>query len=485
MELNARRTWERAQKFFGARIWSVGVDEVRRSRALLYRASRILYATVRGLRDKRVNFRAAALTYFSVLSVVPFLAFAFSVIKGFGFYQRLVDESIRPYLQLTFGGNPSLLQGFEKLLGFVEQTDFSKLGTVGILVLAYTSISLLSTIETALNDIWDAKSSRPLLRQVTDYTTLLVVTPLLMLAAVAFGTAAKSSGVVKFLSQTMGLGTLIDFALNFVSLVFSCVALTALYMIMPNVRTGFRSAALGGLTAGLLWQGALLLYVKVQVGVASYNAIYAGMGAIPIFLAWLYVSWLIVLLGAQLAASHQNEPGATAGHARSPRGPGGPRDPRGRELRRDHPPFPRRRRPSHRGRADRPAGRPRSHHRGGPWRPGEGRPCRARGVRAGHRLPAGTGCRCGSSLGCPRRRARLGASERDQDRRGEPPARWPARAPRLARGGGPAGSREHHLAPARPARGVAFETAVPHAPRRTDRGRQAADRTRITIRARW
>jgi membrane protein len=309
MELNGRRTLERAQKFFGSRIWAVGVGEARRSRALLYRTSRILYATVQGLIAKRVNFRAAALTYYSVLSVVPFLAFAFSVLKGFGFYQRLVDDSIRPYLQQTFGENPTLLTAFQGVLDFVEKTDFSKLGAVGVLVLAYTSISLLSTIETALNDIWEAKTARPLLRQVTDYTTLLVVGPLLMLVALALGTAARSSGIVSFLSETLALEPVIDFALKFTSVVLACVALTALYMIMPNVHTRFRSAILGGLTAGLLWQGALLLYVKIQVGVAGYNAIYAGLGAIPIFLVWLYISWLIVLLGAQLAASHQNEQG--------------------------------------------------------------------------------------------------------------------------------------------------------------------------------
>jgi membrane protein len=309
MELNVRRTWERAQRFFGARIWAAGVDEVRRSRALLYRAARILYATVRVIRETKLNIRAAALTYFTVLSVVPFLAFAFSALKGFGLYKRLVDDTIRPYLRTTFGENPSLLAGFEKVLEFVEKTDFSGLGALGVLFLAYTSISLLSTVESALNDVWDAKTSRPLLRQITDYTTLLVVTPLLMLTALTFSAAVQSSRFVSYLRNGLSLGPVIDFLIWLTSLVAICVALTAVYFLLPNVRVRLMSAVLGGVSAGLMWQGLLFLHVRAQMGVASYNAIYSGFAALPIFFVWLYFSWIIVLVGATLAASHQNEQG--------------------------------------------------------------------------------------------------------------------------------------------------------------------------------
>src|SRR5215204_3506103 len=104
--MGLKDNFQRAHKFFGARVWSASLGELKRGQALLYRAARILYATVQGFREKRLNFQAAALTYYSVLSIVPFLAFAFSVLKGFGEYQRLMDQSLRPYLQQTFGGNP-------------------------------------------------------------------------------------------------------------------------------------------------------------------------------------------------------------------------------------------------------------------------------------------------------------------------------------------------------------------------------------------
>ncbi len=297
----------RLTRFFDSRIWIVRLADLRPGKAFLYRVSRIAYSTAHGFREDRLTFRAAALTYFSVLSIVPFLAFAFSVLKGFGAYRSFIEGTIRPYLRSTFSGNPALYSGIEKIVEFVDQTDVSSLGAFGMLLFVYTSISLLSNVEATLNDIWGAKTKRPFVRQVTDYTTLLVTTPLLLLVAVTFATAAQSSGVVLFLRHTMGLGMVIDFFLRLTSLLVACVAMVALFCILPNVRVRFTSALLGGVVAGVLWQVALVLHVSFQRGVASYNALYSGFAAIPIFLVWTYVSWATVLLGAQLAAAHQNE----------------------------------------------------------------------------------------------------------------------------------------------------------------------------------
>jgi membrane protein len=306
--LGVRGLIGRAHEFFDARIWAPRPGELGRRRAFFYRAARIGYATFQGVFEKRLTFRAAALTYYSALSVVPFLAFLFSIVKGFGGYQKLMEGTLRPYLRVTFGSSPSLLEGMEKVLGFVERTDVASLGTFGGIVLAYSALSLMSTIETALNEIWGAKSARPLLRRVTDYTTLLVVTPLLALAAVTVATAAQSSSLVTFLRQSLDLGGVIDFLLGLTSLVLVSAAIFAVFVIMPNAHVRLGSALLGGVVGGLLWQGALVLHVKFQVGVAGYNALYSGFAAIPIFLFWMYLSWMLVLLAAELAANHQQEP---------------------------------------------------------------------------------------------------------------------------------------------------------------------------------
>lgn len=302
-----RHLLERLQSFFTEQIWGAPNAGLRGGRALLYRLSRVAYTCVRGFFENRLTVRAAALTYFSVLSIVPFLAFAFAVLKGFGAYASFVEGTLRPYLRQTFTGNQALLDAINRILHFVDRTDVSKLGTVGMVFLVYTSISLISSVEEALNEIWGAKTTRPLLRQVTDYVTLLVTTPLLILVAATFATAAQSSDAVRFLRQSLGLGPVIDFLLRFTSVLVVGVALFAIYTILPNVRTRLRSAFFGAAVAAVLWQAAIVLHVQFQMGVAKYNALYSVLSALPIFLVWTYVSWLIVLVGAQVAASHQNE----------------------------------------------------------------------------------------------------------------------------------------------------------------------------------
>jgi membrane protein len=298
---------DRLRSFFTDRIWSVRVADLPDPKALLYRASRVGYSAVRGFVTNRLTVRAAALTYYSVLSLVPFLAFAFAVLKGFGLYASFVQGTVHPYLEKTFGGNPALLGSIERILQFVDRTDVSKVGALGLLVLVYTSVSLLSSVEDTLNDVWGARTRRSFLRQVTDYVTLLVTTPLLVAAAGTAATAAESSSIVLFLRDALGLGSVIDVVLRGASLAVVAVAFFAIYTILPNVRVRTLSAALGAFVAALLWHLALILYVRFQVGVSSYSALYSVLAAIPIFLVWTYTSWVVVLVGAQVAASHQNE----------------------------------------------------------------------------------------------------------------------------------------------------------------------------------
>ncbi len=298
---------ERLRAFFTEQIWAPRLADVRRGQALLYRLSRISYSTVRGFLDNRLTVRSAALTYSSVLSVVPFLAFTFAVLKGLGAYASFIEGVVRPYLRTTFGANPALLSAIEQILSFVDRTNVSTLGVLGSLALVYTSVSLLSSVEAVLNEVWGAREQRPFLRQLTNYVTLLVTTPLLVLVAATFATAAESSSAVIFLRHTLALGAVIDFLLRFTSVVIVGAALFALYVILPNVHVRPASALIGAAVSALLWHGALVLYVQFQVGLTGYSALYSVLSALPIFLVWTYVSWVIVLVGAQVAASHQNE----------------------------------------------------------------------------------------------------------------------------------------------------------------------------------
>jgi len=294
-------------RFFSTSVWEEKLADQPRWKAIGHLAARIAYSTARGFSEHDLGSRAAGLTYYSILSVVPFLAFAFSLLKGFGAYGLFISTVVRPYVDHDLAGNPALVAAIDKVFAFVGSTNVSGLGAVGLVFLGYSAVSLLGSVESVLNEIWDVKHGRRLFRRVTDYITMLVTTPLLVLAAITLGTAARSSRFVSFLRDRIGLGAIIDFGLRFTSLAGACLGMTVVMLVMPNTRVRVTSGLLGGVVAGALWQLALALEVNLQLGVANYNALYSGFAALPVFLVWVYVSWMTVLVGAEIAASHQNE----------------------------------------------------------------------------------------------------------------------------------------------------------------------------------
>jgi membrane protein len=222
-----------------------------------------------------------------------------------------VRRLVQPYVKQHLAENAALAEAVDKVFGFVGATNVSGLGVVGLVFLGYSALSLLASVESVLNDIWDVQRGRRLFRRFTDYVTMAVTTPLLVLAAVTLGTAAQSSGLVGVLRHRLGLGGIIDLGLRFTSLAGTCLAMTAVMLVMPNTHVRAASGLIGGVTAAILWQLALALEVHLQVGVANYNALYSGFAALPVFLVWVYASWLTVLVGAEVAASYQNEQRAT------------------------------------------------------------------------------------------------------------------------------------------------------------------------------
>jgi membrane protein len=303
----------RVRRFFAEDVWRVPVQS--RLRGWLYAVIRVLLLTIQGFRTHKCLAGAAALTYVTVLSLVPFLAFAFSIAKGFGAYDALRQRVIEPFLDETFGklnldsaGTQELRHAFQRVLDFVDHTNVSSLGLLGLLALVYMVVKLLGNVESTLNEIWEAQRPRSLVRRVTDYLAIAIIAPIALITATGVTAAAQNSSVFAFLHETLGLATLIALGVRLVPLLAVFVAFTFLYAVMPNTRVKLLSALIGGIVGGGLWQLAQIAHVKFQLGVAKYNALYAGFAVFPIFLVWLYLSWVIVLLGAQLAAAHQMEP---------------------------------------------------------------------------------------------------------------------------------------------------------------------------------
>lgn len=323
----ARRTprvLARISEFFSQTVWSE--DRPRRGfPAFVYRVGRIVHLCVRGFIHDDIVFRASALTYITVLSLVPLLAFSFSVAKGFGFYDPLVHGTINPFLDRTFGpleSNAPLVPDptsshemrvaidrvLEMVGGIVQETKVASLGALGLVILIWAVIKLLGTIERSFNHIWGVQRPRSILRKLTDYLAMVIVAPIFLFTATAITTAAESHGVTEFLREKLHLGLLLDVLVEGLPLIALWLGFTFVYMAMPNARTRIGSAILGAIVGGTLWHLTLLLQIKFQVGVARYNPIYASFAAIPIFLVWIQFSWVAVLLGAEVCFAHQSEP---------------------------------------------------------------------------------------------------------------------------------------------------------------------------------
>ncbi len=304
-------------------LWSLEAGGLPTFRGLLVWISRILFISIRGFQRNRCMFHAAALTYVSVLSIVPVLAFAFSVAKGLGAYERIVTEVIEPTLDDLFPAeqldeatgelvvatqsSQGVRSVIEQIIVFVEDTDVSKLGLFGLAVLLWAVIKTLGSVERSFNEIWGVKSSRSMIRKLTDYLAIVIITPIFLLTAAAFIGALQFDSARELLDG-FHLGPLFDLLLRLVPLLVAWAAFTFLYQCLPNRRMRISSAVVGGIGGGTLWLVLQVAFIELQVGTANFNQLYAGFAAPLIFLVWIYLSWATVLFGAELSAAHHRAP---------------------------------------------------------------------------------------------------------------------------------------------------------------------------------
>jgi membrane protein len=219
----------------------------------------------------------------------------------------LVEQTIRPQVDGLLEGNQALAAAFDQILSFVDHTGVTSLGFVGLLTLLYAATRLLRNIESALNELWGVSGGRTAVEQLRDYVAIIVVTPLCLIGAAGLTTAGQALSLLRAAGETLGLGSALDTLIGLLGpLGVLFVGLLVLYKVMPYTKVSLGSAVLGALVGAVLWYLVLIAHVRFQVGVARFNALYSSFGAIPIFLAWLQLSWLVVLVGAQVSSSHQN-----------------------------------------------------------------------------------------------------------------------------------------------------------------------------------
>jgi membrane protein len=258
---------------------------------------RYVYALAHDLWEGQISMRAMSLVYTTLLSLVPLLALGFSVLKALGVHNSL-EPALLEFLRPLGPQAESITQN---IVGFVENIRVGVLGSVGVALLFYAAVSMIQKVESSFNYIWRIERGRPLSQRLGEYLTVLMVGPVLVFAALGITAKLMSSGFMADIAAIQPFGALIKGVTRLIPYVLMIGTFTFLYSFVPNTRVWIRAAFAGGLLAGVLWQSGSLVFASFVAGATNYNAIYSGFAILIFLLIWLYVGWLILLLGCALA----------------------------------------------------------------------------------------------------------------------------------------------------------------------------------------
>lgn len=295
-------------------LWDTDTSSVSRTRAMGLVAARILYRLVGDFLQGQLTLRAMSLVYTTLLSLVPLLALSFSLLKAFGVHNQL-EPMLLNFLE-PFGEKGA--ETAAQIVGFVQNISVGVLGSVGLMLLIYTVVSLLQKVEEAFNFIWHVSSLRNLPQRLSGYLSVVMVGPMLVVTALGITASVMSSSLVSQLVAIEPFGSLFYALSKLLPYLLVIGAFTATYMIIPNTTVHWRSALIGGIVSGVLWETVGWGFASFIVGSAKYTAIYSGFAIVILFLVWLYLNWLVLLLGSSIAFYYQN-PGyqsRSGGHVR-------------------------------------------------------------------------------------------------------------------------------------------------------------------------
>ena len=281
-------------------IWRTSKEDLPKTHSFLIRQLKISVIAARGFSKDMIQLRASALTLYSLLSVVPVVAMLFVIANGFGFKERIQKELIKS------------LQGQEEVIKWIvdfadrllDNVNGGLLTGAGIVILLWSIMQILGNIESAFNGIWQIKKPRPFFRKFSDYLSMMLIAPVLILLS-GSSTIFVSSQLDKF-SEMYPILENLKFLLKFSPYFLIWIVFTLLYVVMPNTKVNFKSALIAGVIAGTIFQLVQWGYIHFQVGVSRYSAIYGSFAALPLFLIWLQISWVVVLLGAEISFANQN-----------------------------------------------------------------------------------------------------------------------------------------------------------------------------------
>jgi len=294
----------RIQHFLTEELWRIPRKELPLVKSILLKQLRIIVLALRRFSKDKCTLRASALTFYTLLSIVPVLALAFGIAKGFGF-EALLQQKI---FELFQGQEEVIERAIVFSQSLLDNARGGVIAGIGILVLFWSVVKVLSHIEGSLNDIWGVKKARSIPRKCADYLSIALVFPVLFIISSSV-LVLVSGHVAAFTEQLDLLGFFapaILFILKLLPVMIPVLGLSFVYIFLPNTQVYVRSAMLGGLVGGVFYSIGQALYLYFQLEVSSYGAIYGSFAALPLFLIWLQASWLIVLFGAEISFAEQH-----------------------------------------------------------------------------------------------------------------------------------------------------------------------------------
>jgi membrane protein len=291
-------------EFLDRDIWRIPARKLPRRHSFYIKQLRVILLAVREFRGNQCQLNASALTFYSLISIVPFTAMAFGIAKGFG-----LDQVLEKQLLLKFPGQE---QSISQIIGFannlLKSTNGGLVAGIGVLVLFWTVIKVLESIESSFNDIWGIKKGRSWGRKLSDYLSIMLICPFFIISSTGITVfiASQIQIVVQKLLFLGYLSPIIIFSMNILPYMMVWILFTFIYIFMPNTKVNLISGLIGGILAGTIYQLVQILYIHFQIGAGNANVIYGSFAALPLFLIWLQLSWRIVLFGAELSFAYQN-----------------------------------------------------------------------------------------------------------------------------------------------------------------------------------
>ncbi|MDL1958577.1 MAG: YihY/virulence factor BrkB family protein [Deltaproteobacteria bacterium] len=323
-------------------VWSTPEPDEQQWLKLIRLVVRIHLIVFQEFQRDVITLRASALTFTVVLSLVPMLALGTAVLKGLGAGDQMREAAYKFIDQLELSVNPvkeseeqitsaagpvpasqtdadrvtaaepvlkgltvHLRKAVDQIFDYVDRTNFATLGAFGILGLVIAAIFVLGSIEQAMNVIWQAESSRPIGRKIMDYLALMILLPISLNTVMATMATLQSKALLVRLEGILPATWLGPLLLNMVPIVLLVATFTILYRFLPNTKVNISSALVGGVCGGIGWLLIQVIYIKLQIGVARYNAIYGSFATLPLFLVWMQMGWVVFLAGAEMAFAFQ------------------------------------------------------------------------------------------------------------------------------------------------------------------------------------